>query len=73
MLDISRVTISCLFLRFVLIFKDNVLQYVNVCEYVIRECESWSATWPSGTARRSQILCDGFDSRLEPIAFDMYV
>ena len=31
-----------------------------------------SATWPSSTARRSQILRDGFDSRLEPIAFDIY-
>ena len=31
-----------------------------------------SAAWPSGTARRSQILCDGFDSRLELVAFDMY-
>ena len=29
------------------------------------------ATWPSGTARRWQILRDGFDSRLEPIAFGM--
>ena len=29
-----------------------------------------SATWPSGTARRWQILRGGFDSRLEPIAFD---
>ena len=27
---ISRVTISCLFLRFVLIFKGNVLENVNV-------------------------------------------
>ena len=26
-------------------------------------------TWPSGTARRWQNLRDGFDSRLEPIAF----
>ena len=25
--------------------------------------------WPSGTSRRLQILCDGFDPRLEPIAF----
>ena len=25
------------------------------------------------TARRRQILRDGFDSRLEPIAFDIYV
>ena len=30
-----------------------------------------TATWPSGTARRWQILRDGFDSRLEPIAFDI--
>ena len=27
---IGRVTISCLFLRFVLIFKGNVLENVNV-------------------------------------------
>ena len=31
-----------------------------------------SATWPSGTGRRWQILRDGFDSRLEPIAFDIF-
>ena len=35
-------------------------------------CEQVSATPPSGTARTGQILCDGFDSRLEPIAFDVY-
>ena len=29
-------------------------------------------TWPSRSARRLQILRDGFDSRLEPIVFDMY-
>ena len=28
-------------------------------------------TWPSGIARKLQILRDGFDSRLEPIAFDI--
>ena len=33
---------------------------------------SRSATWPSGTASRWQVLRDGFDSRLEPIAFDIY-
>ena len=31
-----------------------------------------SATWASGTARRWQILRDGFDSRLEPIALRLY-
>ena len=31
-----------------------------------------SAIWPSGTTRKLQILRDGFDSRLEPIAFDVY-
>ena len=31
----------------------------------------FTSTWPSGTARRWQILRDGFDSRLEPIAFDI--
>ena len=31
-----------------------------------------SVAWPSDTARRRQILRDGFDSRLEPIAFDIY-
>ena len=30
-------------------------------------------TWPSGTARRLEILRDGFDSRLELIAFDIYI
>ena len=31
------------------------------------------ATWPSlcGTAHKGQILRDGFDSRLEPIVFDI--
>ena len=29
------------------------------------------ATWPGGTARTLQILSDGFDSQLEPIAFDI--
>ena len=31
-----------------------------------------SAKWPSSTARRRQILRDGFDSRLEPIAMDIF-
>ena len=30
-----------------------------------------SAAWPSGTARWLQILCDGFDSWLEPKVFDV--
>ena len=34
--------------------------------------ETQSTTWPGGIARRLQILRDGFDSRLEPIAFDIY-
>ena len=33
---------------------------------------SSSGTWPSGTTRRLQILCDGFDLRLPPIAFDVF-
>ena len=32
-----------------------------------------SVTWVSGTARRLQILRDGFDPRLEPIAFDINI
>ena len=32
-----------------------------------------SATRPSGINRRLQILSDGFDLRLEPIAFDIYI
>ena len=28
-------------------------------------------TWPSGTACKWQILRDGFDSRVEPISFDI--
>ena len=50
------------------------------CFIVIEEVKNYrkivftmSATWPSGTARRRQILRDGFDSRLEPIAFDICV
>ena len=31
-----------------------------------------STTWHCGTARRLQIPSDGFDSRLEPITFDIY-
>ena len=31
-----------------------------------------SATCPSGTARRLQFVHEGFDSRQEPIAFDIY-
>ena len=31
-----------------------------------------SATWASATARRWQIQRDGFDSRLQPIALDIY-
>ena len=32
-----------------------------------------TTTWPSGIARRSHILRDGSGSRLEPIAFDIYL
>ena len=32
-----------------------------------------SVTWPSGTARRLLIVHKGFDIRLEPIVFDIYI
>ena len=46
--------------------------YFGICQFTRLGCFSTSAIWPSGTAGRLQILCDGFDSRLEPIIFDMY-
>ena len=35
-------------------------------------CWTSSGTWPSSTVRRLQILHDGYNLRLEPIAFDIY-
>ena len=45
-----------------------------VFEYVkLKIRVGYSKKWPSGTACTSQVLRDGFDSRLEPIAFDIYI
>ena len=55
-----------------------VIQYCNLFVFIKLKLlinfpkQRVSAAWPSGTARRWQILRDGFYSRLEPIAFDVY-
>ena len=73
-----------LYLAFKIIFSEKTRTRCRRtpeldCEY-LKVFKAWTrtvlrhllATWPSGIARRWQILRDGFDSRLEPIAYDIF-
>ena len=48
------------------------LHTVFCCSLKLVTQGNYRYLWPGGTARRLQILRDGFDSWLEPISFDIY-
>ena len=62
---------SAIFCFFLIYFTLEIFFPISGLYNVITRlaAKPWTfVTWPSGTARRWQILRDGFDSRLEPFA-----
>ena len=61
------------------VFRFHMLKSLRKIIFFLRDFDcccgvcSVSDMAYSGNARRWQILRDGFDSRLEPIAFDIYI
>ena len=52
-------------------YNDTCKPFLPILLYLlnIESISLMPVTWPGGTVRKLQILRDGFDSRLEPIAF----